>query len=140
MGHKNQWPVVLNWQATNPQLTLLPQPANMTGTVPSGNASGTMSGTNTIYSQIMEISRADNCGLELSWTGSPTGVLSIMVSNSGVNFYALTFNPALIQPAAGAGGVAVNLNQLPFKFLMVQYTNTSGTGVLTCTAQFKDLN
>jgi hypothetical protein len=99
-----------------------------------------MSGTNTIYSQIIDISRIDNEGLEVTWTGTPTGTFSIMVSNSGINFYALTFNPALAQPAGAGGGYAVNLTQLPFKYVMLQYTNSSGSGVLTVYGQHKDLN
>lgn len=82
----------------------------------------------------------DNQGLEVTWTGTPTGTFSVQVSNSGINFYALTFNPALAQPAGSAGGYAVNLNQLPFKYMMLKYVNASGTGVLTVYGQQKDLN
>jgi hypothetical protein len=82
----------------------------------------------------------DNTGLEVTWTGTPTGTLSVMVSCSGINFYALTFNPVLTQPSGSAGGYAINLNQLPFKWLMLQYVNSSGSGVLTVYGQNKDLN
>lgn len=110
------------------------------GSLPSGNPSGAMASTNTIYSQIIDISRIDNMGLEITWSGTPNGTLSVMVSNSGINFYALTFNPVLAQPAGSAGGYAINLNQLPFKYVMLQYTNSSSTGTLTAYAQIKDLN
>lgn len=82
----------------------------------------------------------DNLGLEVTWTGTPTGTIQIMGSNSGINFYALTFNPALTQPAGSGGGYLIDLNQFPFKFLMVQYTNSSGSGVITTYYQGKDLN
>lgn len=99
-----------------------------------------MASTNTIYSQILDLSKMDNIGLEVTYTGTPTGTFSVMVSNSGINFYALTFSPALTQPAGGAGGYAIDLNQVPFKYMSLQYANTSGTGVLTVYGQNKDLN
>ena len=139
MSGKNQYPIVFNWQSTNPATNFLPNP-NQGGSIPSGVLNGGMSSTNTIYSQIVDISKMDNQGLEVTYTGTPTGVFSVMVSNSGINFYALTYSPALAQPSGSAGGYAVNNNQLPFKYMMLQYTNTSGTGVLTVYGQQKDLN
>lgn len=141
MGSKNQFPSIANWQSTSPTIGFLPQQVNQSSSLPlSGNIHGVMSGTNTIYSQILEISRVDNQGLEVTWTGTPTGLFQVMVSNSGINFYALTFNPALSQPAGSPGGYAVDLNQLPFKYIMLQYTNTSGSGTISVYIQTKDLN
>ena len=99
-----------------------------------------MASTNTIYSQILEVARMDNVGLEVTWTGTPTGTLQVMVSNSGIYFYALTFNPALAQPSGSASGYAISLNQIPFKYVMLQYANSSGSGILTIYGQNKDLN
>lgn len=99
-----------------------------------------MATTATIYSQIIDISRMDNCGLEVTWTGTPTGTFSILVSNSGISFYTLTFTPVLAQPSGSAGGYAVDLNQLPFRYMMLQYVNASGAGTLSVYGQQKDLN
>lgn len=99
-----------------------------------------MASTNVIYSQIIEKSRIDDINLELTWTGTPTGTFEIMVSNSGVNFYALTFNPALAQPAGSASGYDINLTQLSSKYIMLKYTNASGSGNLTVYGQFQDIN
>lgn len=142
MGAKNQFPIVFNWQSTSPVTGFLPLNAKTvhTGSIASGVVNGTMSSTNTIYSQIIDISRMDNVGLEVTWTGTPTGTFQVMVSNSGINFYALTFSPVLTQPSGSAGGYAVDLNQVPFKYAMLEYTNISGTGVLTVYGQEKDLN
>lgn len=152
MGAKNQYPVSLgpsalnqpgiSWQSVNPITGFLPLNGNTQGqgSVPSGVLAGVMVSTNVIYSQIIDISRMDNSGLEITWTGTPTGTLQIMCSNSGINFYPLTFNPALTQPAGSGGGYLINLNQVPFKYVMLQYTNSGGTGVLTAYAQMKDLN
>jgi len=142
LSGKNQFPETFNWQSSNPATTFLPVNNNTVnkGSIPSGIINGTMSSTNTIYSQIVDISRMDNMGLEVTWTGTPTGTFSVMVSNSAINFYALTFSPSLAQPSGSASGYAVNLNQLPFKYIMLQYTNISGSGVLTVFGQSKDLN
>lgn len=139
MSGKNQYPVTFNWQASNPATGFLPT-HNQSGSTPSGVVNGAMASTNTIYSQIIDISKMDNQGLEVTWTGTPTGTISIMVSNSGINFYALTFNPVLSQPSGSASGYVINLNQLPFKYMSIQYVNASGTGTLTVYAQNKDLN
>lgn len=139
MSGKNQYPCILNWQSTDPRTGFLPSPSSG-NSVPSGVAGGTMTGTATIYSQIIDVSRMDNIGIEYTYTGTPTGTLTVLVSNSGAHFYSWSPSPALSQPAGSAGGGASGLNQLPFKYLLVQYVNASGTGVLTATLQLKDLN
>jgi hypothetical protein len=99
-----------------------------------------MSSTNTIYSQIIKVDRMDNHGLEVTWTGTPVGTLQVMASTSGIAFYALTFDPALTQPAGGPGGYLINLNQFPFRYFLFEYTNSAGSGTLTVYAQLKDVN
>ena len=139
MSGKNQFPNTFNWQSTNPSTNFLPNP-NQPGSTPSGNASGAMAATNTIYSQIIDVSKMDNIGLDVNWTGSPVGVFQVMYSNTGQNFKAITFTPPIIQPAGTAAGLGVDLNQFPWKFLMLQYTNTSGAGTLMVNGQMRDLN
>lgn len=139
MSGKNQAPAIINWQSTNPIPTLLPLKYQY-GSQPGGVLAGTMSGTNTIYTNILDVSKMDSIGLELTWTGTPVGTIQVMASNSGVNFYALTFNPALSQPAGSPSGYVIDLQLYPFKYLMVQYTNTSGSGSITTYCQVKDLN
>ena len=140
MGHKNQFPFTLNWQSTNPQTSLLPLTANQNGSKPSGVLTGTMSSTNTIYSNIIDMSRMDNIGLEVSWTGTAVGTLTYIGSNSGLasNFFPVTLTTN--QPGGSAGVFGINLNQWPYKYLMIQYTNTSGSGVLSIYGQARDLN
>lgn len=139
MSGKNQYNPIFNWQSTDPRIGFLPVP-NDKGSQASGNPNGVMTGTNTIYSQIMEVSRMDNLGIELAWSGSPIGTLTVFVSNSGINWPSLTFNPAFSQPAGVAATEGLNINQIPFKYVLLQYTNTSGVGVLTAYGQNKDLN
>lgn len=140
MGHKNLFPNTYNWQSTDPAPTLLPLKANQTGSIPSGSVGGAMASTNVIYSNILEISRMDNIGLQVDWTGTPTGTFEVMASNDGVTFHAITFNPSLAQPAGSAGGYLVNINQFSWRYIMLRYTNTSGTGTLTVFGMNRDLN
>lgn len=144
MSGKNQVPITLNWQSTNPATGFLPLNANTAngGSTPSKVPAGTMAATDTIYSQIMDVSRFDNIGLELVWSGTPTGAFQIMASVSGQNFTPLTFcsDFATDQPIGASGSLLVNLNNYPFRYFMVQYTNVSGAGSLTGSAQMKDLN
>ena len=140
MSGKNQYPCSLNWQSTNPATTLLPTSANQTGTAPSGVLLGVMASTNTIYSNIIDVSKMDSIGAAITWTGTPTGTLSVLGANADGNFYALTFNPAIGQPVGSAGGYLIDLSMYPFKYLMFQYVNASGSGTLLITLQLKDLN
>lgn len=99
-----------------------------------------MASTNVIYSNILEVSRIDNIGLQVDWTGTPTGTFEVMASNSGKSFHSLTFDPALAQPAGSAGGYIVDINQFPWKYILLRYTNASGAGLLTVYGENKDLN
>lgn len=142
---KAQFPSQFNFQSTSPVTGFLPAPGpgqDVAGNSKplSGVKAGVMTGTSTIYSNIIGVRQMDNAGIEVAWTGTPTGTLQVMVSNSGINFNALTFNPALSQPAGSAGGLAIALRDLPFQYLMLQYTNASGSGTLTATGQFKANN
>jgi hypothetical protein len=141
MGHKNQFPSAFNWQSTNPITGFIPNPNLYNGgSAPSGTLAGVCSGTNTIYTNIIDVSRMDNIGHEVTWVGTMSGTFQVLVSNSGDNFYALTFNPVLTQPSGSGLGYAISLNQLPFKYFMLQYVNSSGSGTLEVFNQFKDLN
>lgn len=142
MSGKNQAPVVINWQSTNPITGFLPLNNNTAGkgSLPSGASAGVMSGTATIYTNIVDVSRMDNLGAAIQWTGTPTGTLQVMGSNDGAFFFALTFSPALTQPAGSGGGYGIDLNQFPWKYILFEYTNTSGSGSITTTLQVKDLN
>lgn len=141
---KAQFPSVFNWQTTSPVTGFLPGPGphqDFAGNSPkSGTLAGVMTGTSTIYTNILGIRQTDNEGIELTWTGTPTGTIQVMVSNSGVNFYSLTFNPILAQPAGSAGGYVIALTGIPFQYMFIQYTNASGTGTITAYAQCKANN
>lgn len=139
MSGKNQFVTQFNWQSTDPRTGFQPtHPPG--GSTPSGTLVGAMASTNTIYSNIIDIAKMDTVGLEVTWTGTPTGTISVMGSNSGIYFYAYTFDPVLAQPAGSASGYIVSMQQYPCKYIMIRYVNSSGTGSLYVYPQFKDLN
>ena len=136
MGVKktNTWR--FNWQASTPA----PYVPNAGGQTQSGVLTGAMASTNVIYSNIQDVRNTDNQGLEISWTGTAVGTIEVQGSTSGTNFYSLTFNPVLTQPAGTAGGYLIDLNQFPWPYLMIKYTNASGSGSLTAWLCSKDVN
>lgn len=94
-----------------------------------------------ITSTAVEIQNQDNIGIQLHWTGTPTGAFAFQVSsdyrvdiegnvqNAG-NWIALTLNPA-IAAAGSADDAYVDFNQLSALYIRVVYTPSSGTGTLT---------
>jgi hypothetical protein len=141
LGAKNQFPTTFNWQSTNPQTGFLPGNSQYSGgSKPSGVLTGAMASTNTIYSNIIERSRMDNHMIELSWTGTPTGTITVLVSNSGLNWPSLTFTPAFSQPSGSAAFEGLNISMLAAKYIMLSYVNSSGSGSLSAFLQSCDIN
>lgn len=111
-----------------------------------------MSSTNQINSAVQNVQNFDNLGLEIAWTGTPTGTITVngAINNPHLTPYsdtnpipannALTFDPVLNQPGGSAGGYLIDLNQFPFPYIQVQYVNASGSGTLNVYIFEKDLN
>ena len=133
MGFKKVNRFEFNWTSTAniPYISSVPL---------SGVTNGVMSGTNTIYSNVQDIENADNIGLEVNYTGTATGTVTVLCSISGNFFYPVPFNPAITQPAGSTGGCLGFMNQESYKYLIVQYTNISGAGILNVFIETKDLN
>lgn len=101
-----------------------------------------MTGTNTITTTATNIQNLDCVGYSVSWTGTPTGTISVLASVTGKagTYYPLTFNPILAQPAGAAGGYLIALREIPYGFTQISYTNASGSGVLSVDIIGKDFN
>jgi hypothetical protein len=105
-----------------------------------------MTGTNVLTSSVIDTWMADQAGLEIQWTGTPSGTFLMKASNQ----YDPANNPnatfitvgAVMTPAfpipAGAPGTYIGsisvLVALPQRWLRVEYTNSSGSGILDCWA------
>lgn len=105
---------------------------------------GTMSGTTTITSLASNISYKDSIAYQLNWTGIPTGTFSVQgsvdynpglpQSNGGFNpghWTALTLSPSPAATGSGSSQILINMNQLAFPWIRIQYTNTTSSGVLS---------
>ncbi len=115
-------------------------PGSQGGSGPKVINAGVMTGTAVLTSGSIDVQNLDNIGLQFKWTGAAVGTIAIFGSVDNTNFYAWTPSPALTQPNNNAGGFITGLNQFPFPYLKVTYTNTSSTGVLTVWLSAKDLN
>ena len=89
-----------------------------------------MTGTATITSPSTGIKYLDNIAIDLSWTGTPTGTFSVEGSLDGSTWNELGFGTS-IAAAGAAGDHQIYINQAPFHYIRVQYTNASGDGALS---------
>jgi len=90
---------------------------------------GSMAGN--LTSAAIDTTFLDDMGVHFIWTGSPTGTLAVNASNDNVNFFALTFNPAITQPAGSASNTGAAIITFPWKWIQVSYTASTGSGSLT---------
>lgn len=92
-------------------------------------------------SVIVEIKNQDNIGVQLHWTGAPTGDFSVEISSDhqqdaegnvtvAGNWVTLPLSPA-ITATGGADDAYIDLNQMSAQYMRVTYNFTSGTGSLT---------
>lgn len=95
-----------------------------------------VSGTNTYYSDAMSGTNADGFGLQLQWTGTPTGTFTLWMSDDEFpNFSSDTdwvqdtsFAPS--NPAGAPGNMRDDVANAKARWKRVKYVNASGTGVL----------
>lgn len=99
---------------------------------------GEMTGTDVLNSIPLNLQQMSRASFHLIWTGTPSGVIKLQASNDEENWTDLTdINSKINNPAGVAGDLLLDLNDLSFKSLRVQYTNASGTGVLNVVAHSK---
>jgi hypothetical protein len=102
----------------------------------SGSTSLDMSAN--ITTEPTNVQYSDNVGLFFTWTGSsPIGTVYVDVSNDKVsgdneptNWATLDFG-STVGITGNADTGLININQVPFSWLRVRYTRTSGSGTLT---------
>jgi hypothetical protein len=102
---------------------------------------GVMTGTAAVVSTPLNMEDIDNVGLEVDWTGTAVGTFSLEASNKydpdtnpSATFKAVTLATPPANPAGSASGWLLDLNQIPFRWVRLRYTNSSSTGVLNAYA------
>ena len=98
-----------------------------------------VSGTTVYTSNYTDINQMHNLGLDVTFVGSMVGTFTVNCCNDAVNFKPLTFNPGLTQPSGSNLSYLIDLNQIPWRYINVSYTNASGSGTLNCIMTSKDL-
>lgn len=93
-----------------------------------------------ITSKITNLQFLDNVGLQLVFTGSPTGTFDVEVSASyeqdslGNVINAGTWTPITLSPVpeatGSAGNIYIDINQTSSPWIRVVYTKGSGSGTL----------
>jgi hypothetical protein len=83
----------------------------------------------------------DNFGIQMVWTGTPTGVIEVQVSMDPDNlgWETIPFNPSLTQPAGAAGTNWAEVNQTTAAYVRLKYTRTSGTGTFNAKISAKSV-
>lgn len=88
---------------------------------------GDMSGS--IISLVTDIRYTDDIGIQLTWTGTPTGTFTADVSTDKITWVPLALASSPI--AAGQpGSIYLDLYGLSAPYIRVTYTPASSTGVL----------
>lgn len=80
----------------------------------------------------LDVSNVDNVGVQIVWTStsSLTGQFDVQASNDKVNWDTLPVDNEITTGGASGHGL-YNLNEIPFNWIRVIYTSTSGTGSFT---------
>lgn len=84
----------------------------------------------TVTSATVNILRLDNIGIQINSTGAATGSFAVNCSNDAANWFNVVVSP----PMAVSGSNLVigrQVTNLPWNYLQVVYTKTSGTGAAT---------
>lgn len=93
-----------------------------------------------IIGPITTIDTVDQICYQVAWTSSnAVGVISVQGSVDKITFNDITFSPALDQPNSNNGGYLINLALIPFPYIRIKYTRTSGTGNMTVFLSAKGL-
>lgn len=113
-------------------------------------AAQAVSSTTAYHSSPTNINQQHNIGIQVRFVGTMVGTLTVECSNGNpgadqdppgtLPWDSLTFDPLLAQPAGSNLSYLIDLNQVPFKFVRLSYTNASGAGTLTAVLTSKDLS
>lgn len=75
----------------------------------------------------LNVSNTDNLGIQLSWSGAPTGTFAVQDSNDAEGMLVIWDELTLSSVPTAAGSAdswSINLNQFPFDWMRLVYTST----------------
>lgn len=81
----------------------------------------------------------DLASIEIQWTGTPAGTLSVDGSNGGTVWYPT--GQAVTDPTGSgpADNTLLDLSRTSFRYISLSYSNSSGSGTVTAIAIAKGL-
>jgi hypothetical protein len=93
---------------------------------------GAMTGTATVVSTPINVTRVDRFTIQARWSGTPNGAIKVQVSNDdGTGTLNWTDLPSSSVSITGAAGSTLySVNNVAFVWVRLSYTNTSSTGTL----------
>jgi hypothetical protein len=106
------------------------------------NAQSAAASFNT-FAMPTNIDYLDNVSIQVTWTGTPVGTFDVYVSNVLHPSTTLTSDWSRLDfgstPAIDStnSDMVINLNQIPFSWIAVVYTKTSGTGTISAITTIK---
>jgi hypothetical protein len=92
-----------------------------------------VSGTSPVTAGPVKVTDFETFTFQATWGGSLAGVITVLGSLDGVNFYAFGVSVPT-QPAGSSGGCLIPLFGHGMKWLELVYTNATGAGNLTVTS------
>lgn len=90
----------------------------------------------TVTSTVMELYVHQGLAIQIDY-GNVTGTLAFKASNDNVTYYTVA-DVVLTNPAGSASGQIVEIGNLRARYYRVDYTHTSGTGLLKITTHAKE--
>ena len=91
-----------------------------------------------VTSDPVDVTYSDNVGIQLIFTGTPTGVFYVQGTIDGTNWSNLSFDST--PSASGADDThLLNMTQIPYRKIRVFYDRTSGTGTLNAHVMAKTI-
>ncbi len=92
--------------------------------------SGSMAASITSAATILD--KIDQVAIQIAWTSSDAvGTIAVQGSVDGLQWDDVPFSPALPQPSSNNNSYMIALAEIPFMYIRVKYTRTSGTGTLS---------
>lgn len=100
-------------------------------------SAGSMTGTSTINSTVMDLDQHLGVGCQAIWSGTPNGTVKLQASNDIGTASNWTDVPNDSTTISGSAGSSIwTIDPVEYRWLRVTYTNTSSTGTLNATCGF----